>query len=264
MSHEENLIACAQIVEKGDADRFAAVMAVPVEFREYLWPLYAFNVEVARAPWVTEEAGIAEIRLQWWRDALSEIAAGKTPRRHPVVEPLAQAIWDMELDIADLDGLVDARRWDIYREPFADLGEQRRYLDATSGALMEAACVACCFVEEGLSDAQRSAARKVGFAQGVANWFMAVPDLEARGRKPMVDGTHDGVRALAEKALEALTETRSVAFGDEDQALLAAWRAKGVLREAVRDPAAVAEGRLGGSEFQRRVGLAWQSFTGRR
>ncbi|TNF18762.1 MAG: phytoene synthase, partial [Rhodobacteraceae bacterium] len=59
--------ACAAIVEKGDPDRFASAMAAPVAARARLFPLYAFNLEVARAPWVTQEPMIAEMRLQWWR-----------------------------------------------------------------------------------------------------------------------------------------------------------------------------------------------------
>ncbi len=86
------LAACADIVAKGDPDRFRAVMSVPLAARERLLPLYAFNVEVARAPWVTEEPLIAEMRLQWWRDALDEIAQGGTVRRHEVVDPLAELV----------------------------------------------------------------------------------------------------------------------------------------------------------------------------
>ena len=70
--------ACAALVERGDPDRFAAVMAAPVAARTRLWPLYAFNLEVARAPWVTKEPMIAEMRLQWWRDVVAEPA----PRAH--------------------------------------------------------------------------------------------------------------------------------------------------------------------------------------
>ena len=81
----DDLTACARIVEKGDPARFKAVMAAPPKARDALFPLYAFNVEVARAPWVSAEPGIAEIRLHWWIDALGEIAAGGMVRRHEVV-----------------------------------------------------------------------------------------------------------------------------------------------------------------------------------
>ena len=71
---DADLIACADIVRRADPARFQAAMAAPVAARSVLFPIYAFNVEVARAPWVTSEPMIAEMRLQWWVDALEEIA----------------------------------------------------------------------------------------------------------------------------------------------------------------------------------------------
>ncbi|MCB1311397.1 MAG: squalene/phytoene synthase family protein, partial [Sedimentitalea sp.] len=70
MSLGADLDACAGLVQRGDLERFMATMAAPVAARRVLFPLYAFNLEVARAPWVTQEPVIAEMRLQWWRDAL--------------------------------------------------------------------------------------------------------------------------------------------------------------------------------------------------
>ena len=72
--------ACAGIVERGDPERFLAIMAGPVAARRILFPIIALNIEVSRAPWVTQEAMIAEMRLQWWRDALEEVAEGKEVR----------------------------------------------------------------------------------------------------------------------------------------------------------------------------------------
>src|SRR5210317_1238100 len=110
MTLDADVLACAAIVEKGDPERFAAVMASPLPARRVLFPLYAFNVEVSRAPWVTQETMIAEMRLQWWRDALEEIAEGKPVRRHEVTQPLAGFIDAQGAEI--LDRLVAARRWD--------------------------------------------------------------------------------------------------------------------------------------------------------
>jgi len=70
MTFDDDLVACAKLVERGDPLRFRTVMAAPLHARRVLFPLYAFNVEVSRAPWVTQEPMIAEMRLQWWRDAL--------------------------------------------------------------------------------------------------------------------------------------------------------------------------------------------------
>lgn len=87
MNFDADTIGCAGIVERGDPDRFRAAMAAPPKARAVLFPLYAFNVEVSRAPWASQEPMIAEMRLQWWRDALDEIATGKPARRHEVVTP---------------------------------------------------------------------------------------------------------------------------------------------------------------------------------
>ncbi|MFN3209661.1 MAG: squalene/phytoene synthase family protein, partial [Roseovarius sp.] len=76
MALDPDIMACAGLVHRGDPERFAATMAAPVPAREKLFPLYAFNVEVSRAPWVTQESMIAEMRLQWWRDVLEEIRTG--------------------------------------------------------------------------------------------------------------------------------------------------------------------------------------------
>src|SRR6056297_3443190 len=129
MEFDADLTACAQLVEAGDAERFAAVMAAPVAARAKLFPLYAFNIEVSRAPWVTQEPMIAEMRLQWWRDALEEIAEGCAVRKHEVTTPLADAI--SPGTARRLDALVAARRWDIYSEAFEDDGHFAEYLDAT-------------------------------------------------------------------------------------------------------------------------------------
>ena len=111
-----SVAACAELVSRGDPDRFRAVLAAPVEARAQLLPLYAFNLEVARAPWVTQEPLIAEMRLQWWRDVVENAASGAA-RAHEVAGPLHDLIRDFGLPVAVLDRLIAARRWDIHREP---------------------------------------------------------------------------------------------------------------------------------------------------
>ena len=103
----EDIAACAGLVARGDADRFLAVMAASPPARDVLFPIYAFNVEVARAPWVTEESMIAEMRLQWWRDAVDEIGAHGAVRKHEVVTPLAGVL--DATGAAVLAELVEAR-----------------------------------------------------------------------------------------------------------------------------------------------------------
>ncbi len=257
MTFTPDLNACAALVQRADPDRFLATMAAPVSARRVLFPLWAFNVEVSRAPWVTAEPMIAEMRLQWWRDALEEIAAGTGVRRHEVVTPLADAVAP---DLAcALDATVAARRWDVYRDPFEDAGQFEDYLDKTSGTLLWAATRA-------LGDADEAVVRDFAFAAGVAGWLRAIPELEARGRIPLLDGTPDGVRALAAQASDRLARARrarSKVSPEAAPALLSGWQAGDILRQAVREPDRVARGALGLSEARRRLSLMIRAASGR-
>jgi phytoene/squalene synthetase len=246
----DDLTACAQIVERGDPWRFRTVMAAPPEARKTLFPLYAFNVEVSRAPWVTQEPMIAEMRLQWWRDVLEEIRTGGTVRKHEVATPLAGIL--CAEDANALDALVTARQWDAYREPFENAAALDRYIDESAGHLMWVAARLC-----GATAEQESGIRHLGYGAGLAGFLRAIPALEAAGRIPLVDGTPEGVKALGRRGLERLAQ-------GPRRGGVALWPAIGARRcltQVVRDPAAVAQGRLGAHSGA--AGLLWASLTGR-
>lgn len=247
-----SLNACASIVERGDPDRFMAAMAAPVEVRRILFPLYAFNVEVARAPWASQEPLIAEMRLQWWSDALDEIASGGQLRRHEVTEPLAQVL---DADCANmLQQCVDARRRDARREPLVSHKDLEAYLSDTSGILH---CVATRAL--GVQEFDNSA-NAVGTALGLANYLLAVPELLQRGQNPLPPMSETEFTILLTASITNLKSRAPTGKRGARIVDLAAWRAPGVLRRALVDQSAIVAGRLGGSEFTRRAGLLWQSF----
>jgi hypothetical protein len=238
MIWSDDLTACAAIVERGDPLRFRTAMLAPVAQRGALFALYAFNVEVSRAPWVTQEAMIAEMRLQWWRDVLEEIAEGQTVRRHEVATPLSQAINPGQARL--LDELVAARRWDIYREAFEEAADLTRYIDQTAGHLMWVAASL-------LAKPDEAVVRHAGRAAGIGAWLRAIPALEAAGRVPLLDGTPSGVATLAQDGLDALAAARK-GRGSVPRAcvpaLLGATAAEPALRHACVNPQAVVDGAL--------------------
>lgn len=255
-----SLQACAAMVERGDPDRFAATMAAPPPARELLWPLYALNLEVARAPWASSEPMIAEMRLQWWRDAVEETGAGRPARAHEVMRPLADVIAARHLPLAVIDRMIEARRWEIARAPFADLAALEAHIDATSGNLM--------WLAAWVLGAERQAepvVRDFAFGVGLAAWLRAVPDLEARGAVPLPDGRPTAIAGLATAGLariRAARHQRGRIAPAVRPALLVGWQAATLLRRAEADPGRVAQGTLGQSEFARRGSLLWKSATG--
>ncbi len=252
-----DLTACARIVERGDPDRFASAMAAPVAAREALFPLYAFNIEVSRAPWVTAEPMIAGMRLQWWADALEEIAVGGTIRRHEVVTPLARVL--DATSARQLQTLVEARQADIDKAPFDDGAALISYLDATGGLLMATAARA-------LGDRDGRAARALGTAAGVAAYLCAVPELVARGKLPLPDGRPEAVRDLARQGRARLAEARAARSDVVPAARPALWPgalAGPVLARAEQAPQRVSAGDLMPSEARVRMRRLWVAATGR-
>lgn len=242
--------ALAELVRRGDPDRFAATMAMAPALRDRLWPLWAFNLEVARAPWVTEQPLIAEMRLQFWADVLDEA----TPRAHEVAGPL-HALLTPQLRLV-LGRLVEARRLDIPRERLSELDA---YLEDSSAGLMWAAALVA-----GAPPVAETAFRALGWAMGLANFLRALPALQARGWQP-IDAAPE---ALRERALEglnhlAIARAQRGAMGAAAPVAVTGWQAGGLLRMAADNPGRVIEGTLQLSEFRRRGGLLWTALTGR-
>ncbi|MBK5926024.1 squalene/phytoene synthase family protein, partial [Rhodobaculum claviforme] len=164
--------ACAAMVERGDPDRFLATMTAPEGDRARLWPLYAFNLEVARAPWASAEPMIGAMRLQFWTDTLEGIAEGAAPRAHEVAAPLTDLVRALNLPVAPLAGMVAARHDDLDTDAPADTAALWRYLEGTGGALMAQAARAL-----GADDAQAAVAAEVGAAAAMASWLAAAGAL---------------------------------------------------------------------------------------
>ena len=167
-----SLQACANLVARADPERFSAAMAAPVAARAVLLPVYAASIEVARAPWLTQEPMIAEMRLQWWRDAFEEIETGR-PRKHEVVDALAPVLGPK--GAAALDAMVLARRWDIYKEGFNTAADVLAHVRTITLGPMLAALEALDHLPEDLSALHAHATQL-----GLARFLRGVPALIER------------------------------------------------------------------------------------
>jgi 15-cis-phytoene synthase len=248
-----SVTACAELVQRGDPDRFRSVMAAPVETRAQLFPLYAFNLEVARAPWVTQEPLIAEMRLQWWRDVVANAASGAA-RAHEVAGPLHELISDFGLPVEAMDRLIAARRWDIHREPHDGIEALSAYLEDTGAGLMWIAARAL-----GAPDAAEGPVRAYGWATAVAMYVRAIPELEGRGRRPLPGGvTPQDLGWMGLEKLAAARQLRNAVPKEIAPALLPGFQTEGILRQ-------VLAGRTSPelSEAAKRWRLLWQAVSGR-
>lgn len=132
--NESALAHCAALARRFDRERWLAALLAPPAAQERLVALLAFNYEVAKTRESVSQPMLGQIRLQWWREGVESIYAGK-PRAHQVIEALAAARAARPLERASFERLIDARESDLEDAPFADLAALEGYAEATAGSL---------------------------------------------------------------------------------------------------------------------------------
>jgi phytoene synthase len=167
---------CEALVREADKDRFLASLFAPANRRPHLFALYGFNVEIARVGQVAHEPLAGEIRLQWWRDALSGRAPGEAAA-NPVAAALLDTIARCGLPAAPLDALIDARARDLYDDPILTLSELEAYGRATASTLFG---MAARILDRGA--APDDVADPAGIAYALAGLLKAFPRHAARGQ----------------------------------------------------------------------------------
>jgi NADH dehydrogenase [ubiquinone] 1 alpha subcomplex assembly factor 6 len=202
MAAETDLTPVARLVRRHDRDRFLTALFAPAERRQDLLALYAFNYEVAKTREVVTEPMLGRIRLQWWRDSIDAIYAGRPVRRHEVVEPLADTIRRRDLTRYHFDRLIDAREADLDDEPPPNLAALEAYAMDTSARLVWLALEAL-----GVRDGPAvEAGRGIGFAYALVGLLRAVP-FHARAKRLFLPA--DLVAAAGLQVHKALFELKS-------------------------------------------------------
>lgn len=127
------------LIRRVDPDRWLSSRFVAdVEVRADVIAVYAFDHELARAPRVTTQSMLGEIRLAWWREALDEIFEGRPVRGHPAAQALAAAVARRGLPREPLEAMIDARLRELDSAPLPD--EARLYWADQTGAAAAEAC----------------------------------------------------------------------------------------------------------------------------
>lgn len=129
-----NFDHCAALVREADRDRYLATLFAPERDRGALFALYAFNVEITRVRDLAREPIPGEIRLQWWREALSGERDGEAVA-HPIAAALRETLAQRGLTSDRLIALIDARSFDLYDEPMATSANLETYGARTQSAL---------------------------------------------------------------------------------------------------------------------------------
>jgi phytoene synthase len=130
----------ANYLRAHDRDRYLASLVLPPKEREAVTALYAFNADVASIRGRAREPAAGEIRLQWWRDALTSEGHGAV-RQNPLAAALLDIVAEYALPLPPLTRLLTARRFDLYDDPMPDVPTFEGYAGETSSALYQLAAM---------------------------------------------------------------------------------------------------------------------------
>lgn len=175
---EDDLDYCTQLVRRFDLDRYLATLFAPQELRPALLGLYAFNIELGLIRDNITEPTFGEMRLQWWRDTITELFRGNRVD-NPVARSLSDAIMLGRLTKSGLLNMVEARTFDLYDDPMPSLNDLEGYLGETASATILMASFVLCRGED-VHCAE--AAGFAGIASGIAGLIRSLPLHTSRGQ----------------------------------------------------------------------------------
>ncbi len=128
---------CEGQVRAHDYDRYLISMLLPADVRADVWPVLAFNHEIAKTREVVSESTLGLIRLQWWRESVGEIYAGGAVKEHEVLKPLSEVIRRHDLPREAFDALLYAREFDLEDVLPGNIGGLLNYADFTTTPLFQ-------------------------------------------------------------------------------------------------------------------------------
>jgi phytoene synthase len=215
-----------QLIRRVDPDRWLSSRFIEdAAERADAIAIYAYDHELTRAPRVTSNAILGEIRLTWWREMLEETFEGRPVRAHPTAQALAAAITRRGLARTPLEAMIDARYRELDPAPMTE-PEALDWARDTGGRAAE---LVACILDP---DVQADLAQAAGAAWSLGHRLPASPELRPAFDKVLTTAK-TAVRMLSIKAFPAVAH-----------AALAARPNPSEIAKRMRLTLAVARGRI--------------------
>lgn len=119
---------------------YYSVRFAPSQSRSAVALLFAWKAELRRIIFSTTDAGIARLKLQWWREELARSFAQEA--QHPLGQQLTEIIHQYQLPLTEFVTVIDGVEAEL-RQPYPDLASLRRHGRESTGALFALAARCC-------------------------------------------------------------------------------------------------------------------------
>lgn len=205
-AERSEVIAAAR---RGALDYYLSALLAPSQSRDDLLVLAAFEGELRNVIATVGDPILAEIRLQWWRDAVAGMSDShpQCSRRsgHPVADALAGLVAAGCVPADSLQRSIDARSTETGNEPIVTDEDLDNYLDRTDGEALARAVAAVSALSD-LSPPEETLVRSAGRSVGLTRILM---DLAGRRTLAQARGQARGLPGLSIKENAAPGAPRS-------------------------------------------------------
>lgn len=170
---------CTDLVRAQDFRTYAAGLFVSPEVRRAWIALAAFNAEVAHVRDHVSQPLPGEIRLQWWRDALTGAGQGSdhgAVEGNPVAAELLRVMARHDLPVDAFVRLIDAHVFDAYDDPMPDMAALEAHCRDTAAAMYTLRAK----VLGANSPETARLAEHAGIAEGLVDVMLTLPRHAAR------------------------------------------------------------------------------------
>jgi 15-cis-phytoene synthase len=196
-----------------EPDLYYAALLAPAEAQRDFVVLAAYIAETGRISTNVPEPSLAEIRVQWWREALAAAAVGNKSG-NPILDQLAEVLTRRGISFDEASRPLDALSREIDGAPFQQDEDFVAFLDQGSGAV-ERMALKISAGEGALSaDAQR-AFTAASLANGAIRLARRLPELVRHGRGPFPPGSQglrEGMNETAVRGEVAAASRRLVEY----------------------------------------------------
>ena len=169
---------CEALTRDHDRDRWLAGLFAPAGARPHLYALTAFSYEIGRLRDFVREPLAGEMRLEWWREALTGAGRGEVAG-NPVAAALCDTIERFSLPIVAFENLLTARTFDLYDDPMPGLNDFEGYCGETCSILFRLGGL---ILAQGRDLGGADAAGHAGVAYATVGLLRALPLTSARGQ----------------------------------------------------------------------------------
>ena len=124
---------CQQKAVASGSSFYYSFLFLPAERRRAITALYAYCREVDDVVDECTDAGVARVKLAWWRDEIGKLYDGKP--QHPVTQALACAVVTHDLQQQHMLELIDGMVMDLDYNRYPDFDTLQLYCHRVAGVV---------------------------------------------------------------------------------------------------------------------------------